>query len=64
MLSRGLFLFDIFMDQTRHGAASKTAWRLMFGLAFRISHETAVKWLFGADEVVIIKSQLAALAAL
>jgi hypothetical protein len=52
------------MDQTRHAAAGKTAWRLMFGLAFRIPHKTAVKWLFGADEVVIIKGQLAALTAL
>jgi hypothetical protein len=64
VLRRRFFFFDIFVDEPRHATAAKAAGRLVFGLTFRVTHKTAVKRLFSADKVVIIKSELAALAAL
>ncbi len=59
----GLFLFDELMDQSRHAAATETFRRL--GLrTVGISHEPKIEGLLGAHIVVIIKSDLAAFAAL
>jgi len=64
MLRGGFFFLDVVVDQARHPAAAKAARRLMFGFAFRITHEAAVKRFLGADEVVVVKRQLAALTTL
>ena len=52
---RGFFFLDIFVDHARHAAAAKAARWLMFGFAFRIAHESAVKGFLGADEVIVVK---------
>lgn len=64
MLCRGFFFFDVFMDQARHTPTAETTRRFMLGLAFGITHEAPIKGLFRADEVIVIKSEFAALAAL
>ena len=64
MLGPGFLFLDVFMNETRHRAASKTAGRFELRFAFRIAHETPIKWFFGADVIVIIESQLAAFATL
>lgn len=61
--SRFLFL-DVFVNQTGNAAASEASRRFVFRFPFGITHEPAVKWLFGPDIVVVVKSQFSALAAL
>lgn len=63
MLSPGLFLLDELVDEPWDGPAANTPGRLRPG-AVRISHEPEVKGLLGADVIVIVKSDLAAFAAL
>jgi hypothetical protein len=64
VLNRGFFFFNVFVDQARHTATAETTRRLMLGLAFGITHEAPIEWLFRADEVIVVKSQFATLAAL
>ena len=64
MLGRCFLFLDVFVDQAGHAAATKASGRFIFGFALWITHETAVKRLFRPDEVIIVKSELAALAAL
>jgi hypothetical protein len=65
VLSRsGFFFLDIVVDHAWDAAAVETAGRYMLGFAFGVAHEESIKGFLGADKVVLIKSQLAALAAL
>jgi hypothetical protein len=64
MLGRGFLLFDVFVNQARHAPARKTTGRLIFGLAFGVAHEPTVERFLGADVVIIVESELAALATL
>jgi hypothetical protein len=64
MLDRGFLLLDVFVNQTRHAPARKTTWRLIFCLAFGVAHEPPIERFLSADVVIIVKSELAALAAL
>jgi len=52
------------VDHARHAAAIETTGRFMLGFAFGVAHEAFVERLFRSYEVIVIKSQLAALAAL
>jgi hypothetical protein len=61
---RGLFFFDVFVDQARYAATAEAAGRLMFGFAFGIAHEAPIEGFFSADKVIVVKSQFAAFAAL
>lgn len=64
MLGGGFFFLDQIMDHPWHAAAAKAAGKLVSGFAFRVAHESLVEGLLSADIVVIVKGQLAALAAL
>jgi len=65
MLGRGDFFFlNVVVDHSWDAAAVKATGRLMLGFAFGIAHESFIKRFFGADVVVVIKSQLAALTTL
>jgi len=64
MFGRGFFFFDVFVDQPRHAAASEAARRLIFSFAFGIAHKSFIERLLGADEIVLVKGQLAAFATL
>ena len=63
MLGPSLFLLDELVDKPWHGATTDTSGGLRLG-PIGIAHETEVKRLFGSDIAVIVKSELAALAAL
>jgi hypothetical protein len=63
VLRAGLFFFDKLVNQSRHGAAANASRGERFG-AIGISHKSQIKRLLGADVVVIVKSELAAFAAL
>jgi len=64
MFGAGFFFFDVFVDQAGHASAAKTAGRFVLGFAFGVAHEALVKRFFRADKIVIVKSELAAIAAL
>ena len=64
VLRGGLFFLDVFVDQTRHAAAAKTAGRFVPGLAIGVAHETFVEGFLRAHEIVVVEGQLAAFAAL
>jgi hypothetical protein len=64
MLRGRFFFFDVFVDQARDAAAAKAAGRFVLGFAFGVAHEALIERFFRADEVVVVKSQFAALAAL
>ena len=64
MFSGGLFLLDQFVNQSRHTATAETARRMVFCFSLWVTHEALVERLFRSHEVIVIKSQLAALAAL
>jgi hypothetical protein len=64
MLDRGFLLFDIFVNQTRYASAREATWRLILGLAFGVAHEPPVKRFLSADVIIIVESELAALATL
>jgi hypothetical protein len=64
MFSGGLFFLDQFVNEPWHTATAKTPRRLVFCFPLRVTHEAFVEGLFRSYEVIVIKSQLAALAAL
>ena len=64
MLSGGLFFLDQFVNESRCGATAETARWLIFSFALWVTHEAFVERLFGSHEVIVIKRELAALAAL
>jgi len=64
MFSGGFFFLDQFVNKPRHTAAAETPRRLIFGFPLWVTHEAFVERLFRSYEVIVIKSQLAALAAL
>src|SRR5690349_1226081 len=63
VLGSGLFFLDELVDQARHGAAADAARRLRLR-SVRIPHIFKVERFLSADVVVVIKSELAAFAAL
>jgi len=64
MLRGGFFFFDELVNQTWHGSAAETAGWFELGFSLGVAHETFVEWFLGADIVIVVESQLAALAAL
>jgi hypothetical protein len=64
MLRGGFFFFDELVNQTWHGPAAETAGWFELGFSLGVAHETLVEWFLGADIVIVVESQLAALAAL
>jgi hypothetical protein len=64
MLGSGFFFLDQVVDHPWHAAAAEAAGKLVTGFAFGVAHESLVEGLFSADKVVVVKGQLAALAAL
>lgn len=65
MLCAGLFFLDHIVNHARHAATTETARRLVGRFtAFGIAHEPFVERPFCPDIIIIIKCQLAALAAL
>jgi len=64
MFSGGLFFLDQFVNESWHTATAETPRRLIFGFPLWVTHEAFVERLFRSYEVIVIKSQLAALAAL
>ena len=64
MLGRGFFFLDVFMDQTGHAAAGKTARRLILCFTFGVAHKPPIKRFFRPDVIVIVECELAAFAAL
>jgi len=64
MFSGGFFFFDQFVDKPWHTATAETARRVVFGFPLWVTHEAFVERLFRSYKVIVIKSQLAALAAL
>ena len=64
MLRRRFFFFDVFVDQARDAAATEAAGWFVLGFAFGVAHEAFIERFFRADEVVVVESQFAALAAL
>jgi hypothetical protein len=64
MFSGGLFFLDQFVNESRHTATAETARRMVFCFALWVTHEAFVERFFRSYEVIVIKSQLAALAAL
>jgi hypothetical protein len=59
----GLFFLDELVNQSRHGAAANASRRLGLG-AIGISHKSQIERLLGADIIIVVKSELAAFAAL
>jgi len=64
MLRGGFFFFDELVNQTWHSSAAETAGWFELGFFFGVAHETFVEWFLGADIVIVVESQLPALAAL
>jgi hypothetical protein len=64
MLRGGFFFFDELVNQTWHGPAAETAGWFELGFSLGVAHETFVEWFLGADIVIVVESQLPALAAL
>jgi len=64
MLGGGLFFLDQFVNESRCSATAEAARWLVFSFALWVTHEAFVERLFGSHEVIIIKRELAALAAL
>ena len=64
VLGGGFFFLDVVVDQARDAAAIETAGRFMLRFAFGVAHIAFVKRFLGADVVVVVKRQLAALTAL
>jgi len=64
MFSGGLFFLDQFVNESRRSATAETARWLVFGFALWVTHEAFVERLFGSHKVIVIKGELAALAAL
>jgi len=65
VLGGGWFFFlDKFVNQSRHCAATKTAWRFVLRFSLGITHIAFVKGFFRADVVVVVKGQFATLTAL
>ena len=64
MLDRCFLLLDIFVNQTRYAPTRKTTWRLIFGLAFGVAHKPEIERFLGTDVVIVVESELAALATL
>jgi hypothetical protein len=64
MFSGGFFFLDQFVNKPWHAATAETPRWLVFCFPFWVTHEAFVERLFRSYEVIVIKSQLAALAAL
>ena len=64
MLRGRFFFLDVFVDQAWDAAAAKAAGRFVLGFAFGVAHEALIERFFSTDEVVVVESQFAALAAL
>jgi hypothetical protein len=64
MFSGGLFFLDQFVNKPWHAPTAETPRWLVFCFPLWVTHEAFVERLFRSYEVIVIKSQLAALAAL
>src|ERR1051326_3596270 len=63
VLGSGFFFLDELLDQPRDRAATRAARRLRLR-SVRVAHIFKVEWFLSADVIVVIKSELAAFAAL
>ena len=64
MLRGGFFFFDELVNQTWHSSAAETAGWFELGFSLGVAHETFVEWFLSADIIIVVESQLPALAAL
>jgi hypothetical protein len=64
MFGGGFFFLDQFVNKPWHAATAETPRRLVFCFPLWVTHEAFVERFFRSYEVIVIKSQLAALAAL
>jgi hypothetical protein len=64
MFGGGFFFLDQFVNKPWHAATAETPRRLVFCFPLWVPHEAFVERFFRSYEVIVIKSQLAALAAL
>ena len=64
MFSGGFFFLDQFVNKPWHAATAETPRWLVFCFPLWVTHEAFVERFFRSYEVIVIKSQLAALAAL
>ena len=61
---RSLFFFDKLVDEPGYAATAKTAGQFQLCFTLGVAHEALVEGLFGADIVIVVEGQLAALATL
>jgi hypothetical protein len=64
MFGGGFFFLDQFVNKPWHAATAETPRWLIFCFPLWVTHEAFVERFFRSYEVIVIKSQLAALAAL